>query len=422
MLRLKYSLERLFKNERPALYLLVILTFVVKCIFISITFYKSGTSNWNDDRFYMLLGEQIASGNWNPHASGEQFMRVAPWIPLVIAGIIKVFNDPVIPFYIYNVLSACLLVSVLFYLGKELFDQKTGWIIAIWVFFNIEFFKYVPHILKEPTIYLLIPAILLFLHRFKKNNFYSLILSALLFTVLIHTDERYFIYLPVFPLLILFKKQICINGKIKGIIIWVLTVVLLMIPWTIRNYKLYDQVVIISHRTTQFTSKLWGKDLYHMKFFTEDPVKANKNTSSEILEGSNNVIEGSLKKSGKYNLYIKTFINIWRPAYFNSVEVIYSWWDQPRNQVWSMRHNLVSLVFYGIFLPFYLIGLIMLIVKKDPFMVLIGLLPLINSLLHTYLVMPEERYRYPFVFIIVMTAIYAVNRIVLGFQSRKQIL
>jgi len=222
--------------------------------------------------------------------------------------------------------------------------------------------------------------------------------------------------------LILFKKQICINGRIKGIIIWVFTVVLLMMPWTIRNYKLYGQVVIISHRTTPFTSKLWGKDLYHMKFFTEDPGNANKNTSSEVVKGSNKEIEGSLKKSGKSTLYINTFLNTWRPAFFWPVEVKYSWWDQPRNQVWSMRHNLVSLIFYGIFLPFYLIGLIMLIIKKNPFMVFICILPVINSLLHTYLVMPEERYRYPFVFIIVMTSAYAVSRIVLAFQSHKQIL
>jgi len=419
---LKNLLNTLKEKEKPAILTLFFLTLLLRSVYVFFVYKNEGFSNWNDDRYYLLLGEQIAAGNWYPTAPGEAYMRVAPWIPIVVAAFIRIFGDPVFPFFIYNILLSGILVIVLFRLGKELLNVPAAWLMALWACFNIEFFKYVPHILKEPTIYLLIPAILLFLINFNKNNFYSLVLSALLFTVLIHTDERYFIYLPVFPLLILFKKQICIKRKIKGIIIWVLTVVLLMIPWTIRNYKLYDQVVIISHRTTQFTSKLWGKDLYHMKFFTEDPVKANKNTSSEILEGSNNVIEGSLKKSGKYNLYIKTFINIWRPAYFNSVEVIYSWWDQPRNQVWSMRHNLVSLVFYGIFLPFYLIGLIMLIVKKNPFMVLIGLLPLINSLLHTYLVMPEERYRYPFVFIIVMTAIYAVNRIVLGFQSRKQIL
>jgi 4-amino-4-deoxy-L-arabinose transferase-like glycosyltransferase len=392
-------------NEKRLLIVFFTFSLLIKLIYVIIIYQKQGLSGWVDDKYYLMIGGQFATGNFSPHPMGEQYLRVAPLIPLVVAFFYKIFGDPIIPFFAYNIILSSLLVPILYYLGKELVDNFTGWLMALWGLCNIEFFKYTPHILKEPTIYLLIPLILLLvLQQIRKANFVNLILAAILFSILIHTDERYIVYLPVFPVILFFYKPPKSAKIMREIIIWFSVVFLLMIPWTIRNYQEYGQIVIISHRTTPFTSKLWGKDIYGMKF-----VKTKQNILHNDRLQSNDTRVINPIENNRLNLYFKTFVNIWQPTFFKTKKVRYSWWVDERNQKWSLRHNLISFFFYGLFLPFYVIGLIISIKRKNILLLFIGLLPVIHNLLHTFMVMPEERYRYPFVFIIVMIGIWALK-------------
>jgi hypothetical protein len=174
-----------------------------------------------------------------------------------------------------------------------------------------------------------------------------------------------------------------------------------MLPWGIRNYKVFDQVVLISPRTTVFTSKLWGENLSRIDFNkTQKPTKEN-NITENMNNGPEEIVSSS-NEQGLFKLYLNTFINIWQPAYFKSTNIKYIYWEESKIQKWSLKHNMISLIFYGSFLPFYIIGLVISVIKKDILILFFGTLPIIHSLLHTYMVMPEERYRYPFVFIIVV--------------------
>ncbi len=408
-------------REKFFLGLIFILALIIRSVYVIVIYRNSGTSNWSDDWYYSLLGEQLASGDWAPHAENELYMRVAPWIPLLLAFFNKLFGSSFIPFFIYNILLSSLLIPVLYYLGREISGKTVGKILAIWACLNVEFFRYTPHLLKEPTIYFLMPLIiLLIIKQIKKENYYIIILAAFLFSVLIHTDERFIFYLPIFPLILFFGHPFNFKKSIKGTFAWIAVVFLLMVPWGIRNYKTYGQVVIISHRTTAFTSMIWGKDLSGMKFVSSDEDIENQYKSySEAV-----VNVKSSKKSNSFNLYSKTLINIWRPAYFKTRVVKYSWWDKPRLQKWSLKHNLLSLLFYGIYLPFFLIGIIISALEKNYLVFFLSLLPVIHSILHAYMVMPEERYRYPFVFLIVLVGVWTITEIIrrnyiTGFMSRK---
>lgn len=383
-------------NEKRFVFFAFTLTFLLRSAYVIFVYINYGEANWNDDRYYLTLGEQLASGNWNPHANNEIYMRVGPWMPLLIAAFIKTFGNPVIPFYLYNVLSASFMVIVLYYLGRDIFGKASGVFLAIWGMLNIEFFRYTPHLLKEPSIYLLVPLTLyLLIRHLKERNIKYIIWAAISFSVLIHLDERYIFYLPVFPCIILMGKSINIKKKCKATFFWMLTICLLMIPWGIRNYFVYNQVVLISHRTTVFTSKLWGDDFTNFKFddFANQNAQIIKNNTSAA---------NPKKQSNVVPLYMRTFINIWQPAFIKSKQVKYSWWDKPREQKWSLLHNVSSIFFYGIFLPFYLIGLIILLQNHSYLVLFVAILPIVHALLHSYLVMPEERYRYAFVFIIVL--------------------
>ncbi|MGA2405368.1 MAG: glycosyltransferase family 39 protein [Bacteroidales bacterium] len=411
---MKYLIYQLKNNEKFALYLIVVFTLILKSVYVFATYYYIGTKEWGDDSFYLSLGEHIASGNWTDQPNGEAYLNVAPVIPFLIALFVRLFKDPIIPFYVYSLLATVLLIPVLFYLGKEMFNTKIGWLLALWGGVNLEFIKYIPHLLKEPTLYLLIPLTILLLIKFvkSKNQIYYLILSAISFTLLMHTDERYFFYFPFFTLIFLLKRPILLQKRFRSMVIWVGLVFLLMLPWGIRNYIVFGQVVIISSRTTSYTSKIWGKDISGF-----DYIKKNEGSvpiSEIVLNDRDKLLENQIKKSNELSglgLYFKTFINIWQPCFFKAKYVKYCWWEKARLQKWSFRHNFISLAFYGVFLPFYVIGLILLSIKFNPLGLFIGSIPILHSLLHSYMVMPEERYRYPIVFIVVMIGSWTVTKL-----------
>jgi len=387
-------------SEKTALFFIILLTFLMKVVFVSVVYTNNGTGNWSDDWYYLSMGEQIAQGNWEPQ------MIVGPVIPLIIAFFIKIFNDPVIPMFVFNIFVTSLLVLVLFDLGKELFNKKVGWCMAIWGALFIECFKYSPHLLKEPVLFLIVPLTFLLLFKSIKHDFSlkHIALSSLSYAFLIHTDERFIIYLPFFAFAFFLVKRRSFYNSFKPSIIWIGFVLFLMLPWGIRNYKVFGQVVIISSRTTAFTSKLWGEDLAKLPF-TEGYEPADKTLELAIEFGKENGIVP--REYGKNEARVRAFINFWQPAYFKPAYIQYG----SRPQKWSFKHNVSGLIFYGIFLPFYLVGILLLIKKKDFIGLFLATIPVIHSILHAYMVWPLERYRSPIVFIVVMIGIWAVTEI-----------
>ena len=396
-------------NERKTLSLLVLVALVLRVIYVFSIYSVSGTSIFGDDLYYIFLGEQIASGNWVPQLEGQVTFNAGPTLPLLVAIFIKLFNDPVIPFFIYNIIVTSLMVPVLYFLGKELFNQNTGWLIAIWGVLFMEAYKYSPHILKESTLFLFVPLTLFFLVRSIKADkpFWHLLWASISFTWLIHTDERYFIYLPLFLGFFIFIKPWRFNSFIRLAGFWFFFVFLLMIPWSIRNYKTFNQFVILTPRTTAITSKFWGNNIStNAAHFTDDVARERdkENRYDQAVEFGNQY-GISPRVYGQNVARIRAFMNFWQPTYFRPTFIQYGF----RSQIWSLKHNLVSMVFYGIFLPFYLIGIILLIKKKHLTGFWLAMIPVIHSVMHAYLVMPLERYRSPITFIVVMIGIGAAK-------------
>jgi 4-amino-4-deoxy-L-arabinose transferase-like glycosyltransferase len=352
------------------------------------------------------MGHQIAKGDWTPMFDESQYMRVGPMLPLLIAFFIKIFGNPNLPVFIYNIIITSLVVPVLYYLGKEIFNRKIGWFIAIWGLLYMDFFKYNPRLLKEPTVFFFLPLTLFLLIRaYQSNkNFKYLLLSALSFAWLIHADERYFIYFPVFSLIFCLKNPFNLKQIFRSIAVWVILVFLLMLPWNIHNYKVFGQVVIISPRATAFTSRFWGKNLSGVDFNYKEQTNSYINELNTFKTEKNEEKYGITPHEYKgFELYVKSFINFWQPAFFKATYIQHG----ARLVKWSWRHNLLSLVFYGFFLPLYVIGLVLLVINFNPLGLFFGMIPIIHSLFHTYMIWTMERYRSPVVFIVVMIGIYA---------------
>ena len=410
--------DYLARNEKRVLLILTLSAFVVKCLFLFISYGDSVTLKWDDDWYYLSMGEKIAAGDWDPAVEGRPHMIVGPVIPMLIAFFIRLFGDPQLPLFLFNALATALVIPAVFYLGKEYFSAGTAWLAALWAFFFTEFFKYISHLLKEPLLFLLVPLTLLLLLRFIRNkfSFRLLLLSSLSYVLLIHADERYVVYLPVFIAAILFLNPLTLRAFLKPLS-WFVVVVLLMLPWAIRNQNVFGQVVILTPRTTAITSHFWGSNLEAAaSHFTDDSIMNVLNEGRyEKAMAFGNKYGIVPHEQGKLEARARALLNYWQPAYFRPVFIQYGF----RPVKWSLAHNMAGLLFYGIFLPFYIAGMVILFRRRNYTGLFIGSIAVIHSLIHAYMVWPLERYRSPVTFIIVIIGLWCILGLPDHFQKRR---
>jgi len=192
----------------------------------------------------------------------------------------------------------------------------------------------------------------------------------------------------------------------KTIICWLIGIILISVPWSIRNYKQYDQLVILTPNVNSTLQKILGSNI------VKTPKIVKNYESQKLLNNKHIFISENGYKyewDGSFNDYLQSFLEYWSPSYISPRYVYTSLGWEERN--WSLLHNLTGIIFYGIFIPFYVIGFIYSIIKKEWFIMFLSFLPFINSIMHTSLPFPLERYRLPFDFILILIALWFYYRI-----------
>lgn len=402
------------KNKSILLFILFVMSFTLKVVITYREYSINDTGNWSDALLYLDYGKNIASGVSYSEID-RNFRMVGPIIPSIVASSIIITGDPIWPVLVLNCLLSALLVYVLFELGKKTVSITAGFILAVWSVINFNFIKFNYQILKEPLVFLLVPLIILCLiNIFKqKKALLNAVYSSLLFSLLIHTDERFVVYLPLFLLFIYVVAES--KNKIRYSLLWLAILLISMIPWTIRNYNQYGDLVILTPRTTAITSKIWGTDLAQLHFTSEDAADRQiaKRKDQSLNYSEQNQTKPRLY--GRYERYYKAFIHYWQPLFIRLTYIQYG----NRPVKWSLLHNLNSLITYGIFLPFYIIGFVLAILRKKLLLVFLGFLPIIHSLLHTLMVWPLERYRITTGFLVVLVSLWLFDEIYIWQKGRK---
>lgn len=395
----------IIKNDKHIIILLIcffVIALTVRIGFTHKQYRELGTENWRDAKLYLDTGIAFSEGDFYPPGKETPYMIIVPGVSLIVAVSKLLFGDPIWPVLMLNCLVSALMVFVLYCLGKELINKAAGLFLSLWSVFNFSLIKLNYQILKEPYLCFLIPLITLFLLYIYKNKhpLKNTVFSALSFTILIHIDERFFVYFPIVLLAIILSRRVLNRLKYAGL--WFLILIVSMVPWTIRNYRQFNELVILSPRTTSFTSKLWGTNWGSLHF--EDDQRresSNELRMEEALEAAGEA-GVQLREYGKYEKHYMAFYHYWKPVYLKTNFIQYGF----RPVKWSLSHNLAGLVFYGLFLPFYLAGLVFAFVRKHTLILFISMIPLLHSLMHTIMVWPLERYRIPTNFYIVLISLW----------------
>lgn len=400
-------------TTKQLLLILFIAAFSIRLAYI-FSVDTSNILNETDSRQYLTFAEEIIEQGISV-TNIKVKTDIAGWwgilgpgCPLIIALSLNVFGYNFLPIFILNAIFTSLIVIILYFIGREVFSEKVGIASAIWAIFYYNYWKHSPLLFKESLVYLLLPATVLFIIReIKQKRITSnLFISIFSYIYLIHTDERYVVYSVVFFFAYVFLTRKGINPGIKKAGIWAMGVLLLMIPWLIRNYVVYDQVVILTERTTRITCKLWGDNLGEKHGYSvkkQPPTSAlidsigrgemQEDVRGNLLLNIKEGLESGIRPYtfGPIEKYYRAFINFWRPTYFSPSYINSGW----RFRHWSLRHNLLGLFLYGVFLPFYAVAIFFLLKNRNSIGIFIFTLPLVQMFIHVMLILTLERYRSP---------------------------
>ncbi len=396
-------------------------------------------SGFNDGLEYNQYAHAILENNdWlvNPHYTGN---GRPPLYPLFIALIYAVFGlNQFGMVYVFQSIISALTCLFVFKFCQKVFNEQIALLAFIWSGFYVFYLRYAKRFQRETLVFFLFLGLFYYLYLYlteeKRRKIYFW-LAILFYLFLLHLDSKYLFYLPFFFFLFIFYlplKQGILKYGLFGV-----STLLLMIPWTIRNYIAYDGLVLINTNVFDLRNAAVRNptSLLRMKYkvfhlgkitwtkFEKYPDETERalvkkgynpnNRSPDELEAIRADVYPATTFLGRkwYN-----FLQLWKP--FDFARSYRPFPDTRYDGKWTLKHNASILLFYGSLLPFMLWSIFNMIRKRDR-RIFIFIFPLIvHTLLHV-LTWAIDRYRIPIDAFIIMLGIYGMFQLVDRLKSRS---
>ena len=423
------------KNEKVIL--LLLLFFLVLRIGIVIVAGQNESEFADGVSYNGYATAILRNSDWltNPDFVGNHRPPIYPMFIAIIYAIFGIRNFLAV--YIFQAFISTLTCFYIYKLSKRIFNEKVALLSLIWSGFYIFYLQYVRMLLRETLIFFLIIVFFYYLYLYltdenRKTRYFWL--SLIFYFSLIHTDPRYLFYLPF--LIILFIIYQPFWQGVKKYFIFLGITILLMVPWSIRNYIACGGVVIINTRGIDLRKK--DERSYKMSSYqsnassfgiinttsrknypTEEErelIKQGLNpkgrTKDELIAVKNDVYPDSTFFGRK--LY--WLIELWRPARFSPDYFPFP--DARFQGRWSLKHNLSGILCYGLLLPFMILGIYFLVKQRNKVWFFLVFPILTQTLLH-FLQWGRNRYRMPIDSFIIIIAFYGLQQIYIATRTRS---
>jgi 4-amino-4-deoxy-L-arabinose transferase-like glycosyltransferase len=396
-----------FGGAEHRLFLLIALaSLVFRALCIALLFPGDPLGSSGDAVQYHFFGLSIAQ---DPEWISKHLGVVPPAYPMYMAVVYKIFgNCPQCALYAQSLLAG-LSAGLMYLIGRRLFGVSVGILAALAYMINPSVITFGCMLLREPLIlFSFLLTTLLVLDLRQSMTYRRVIWLGVSYTLLIHTDPRFLMYLPFLGLFILVRPKLK-EWRWRPAILFASVVILLAVPWVARNYRAYDRLVLIDIRTLGFIQFKQAGEFICEKpppgvdeiaiahgqmqppdstAVVADPAADSRTPNADPAAAPVGVGErtGRIIKGAKAN-----FIEFWRIYQFSEG---YMPMFEKTTPAWSRSHNYGSIVFYT---PLFLLGIFGFVSgwRRDRGAALILAIPIV---LHTLLHMTQfvnQRYRLP---------------------------
>ena len=419
------------------LFVILIFSLTIRLVYALVSYQNTGIDRFDDDWDYVSYAKAILDqGIWLTDISkipGDASI-ITPGFPLILASIFYVFGEKYSAVFIVNSIISTITVFAIYGLGKIIFNFRVGLLSSAWASLYILFIYYIPTCLKEIWLLFFITISVYFITIDINVNklTWRTGVSAFVFSLLIHIDERFFVFFPLFIGLFLITENGTLMKKFQKAMFFAMVVLLLMIPWLIRNYNVYKRIIILSERTSIFTDELFGYEknsqllsymgvTYDLDLFQSysDSIGAGFSVNN-VPSGLNHetLIKGiSLgyipHKFSKAERRWADFKEYWRPVRFSGGYINHGFRFQGPS--WSWYGNLTRGLTYGILLPFFLVGICLIIKNNNRLGLFLLSLILVHMFIHIEFYHVVNRYRIQIDPLIILISFYAIDYLLIKF-------
>lgn len=372
-------IQTLKKKQIKIIFFIFVLALLLRFI---LAFYCDDTPI-KDASGYDALAVNIINGK-GFSLDGELTAWREPLYPFFLSSIYYFFGHNYKAVRITQAILGALVCIFVFLIAKMLFNEKVGFISALIASVNPSLVRITTYLLTENLYtFLFMIAILLLLRQARSKNYINLFCLGAVLGLVALTRSLAIIF-PLFVLL-LGKNVIYSNGNLKKYIlnsvIFLTLFVLTILPWTLRNWFVFHELIPISSRM--------GGGVYLSyvprdgKFFELDP---NDRTIKKA---------GLIKSQSEQNkFFLKETIRHIKnhPISLIKIEllkILYFW--SPFD--WEIIGYGVYNFIYGFVLPFFFIG-IFTTLKRFKYALLVCL-PIIYSFFIALVTHGSPRFRLP---------------------------
>jgi 4-amino-4-deoxy-L-arabinose transferase-like glycosyltransferase len=288
-------------DNKKLLYLVLFIAFAVKSL-TTIIIFDNNKYYWEDTIHYYSAAESfVETGSFGQDAEEPEMpFSLEPLYSVVISPFTFISNNTYLYIRLFQNLIIVLSGLVFFRLMKFFTNEKFA-IIGTIFYLAYPFYVYLSgSILPEPVLIVLLVLFIYFVMDYIKNGkLLNYLTLCVLYTMLIHLKVA--TGLLGFFLLIPFVRNINYYQRVKTILIGTFVIVLLSLPWGIRNYNVKGVISLPRSAGGQDESEIENR--YENMFADTSPL---------IFFGDNitSYFSPALTKVDSVNKFNKPFYNL----------------------------------------------------------------------------------------------------------------
>ena len=398
---------------------LIVLFLLASFLRILYAFYLKGDIPVSDAAGYDVLGLNILKYGEYAFQPGIPTAHRTPIYPLFLSGVYFLFGHSYLAVRIIQSLIGGLTCIIIYFIGKKTVNKNVGFIAATISIFYPFFIYYTGYLLVETLVtFLLAVAIYWLITSVEKPDWKNLSLSGVFMGLAALCKPTAFVFVPFSVLGFLVILGIRKVSTYRNIAIYLLFFILTLFPWISRNYIVFQRII---PSTTQLGYALLdGSMLFNAEH--QWRIEQEEQTNPVLLKGKElSEIERDdyytrealkfIRHNPKHMLKLALwkFLKFWR--LYPHTESIYTYGHSKTLLV------LISLLSYGILLPFSIIGIMFSIRKWKQFTFFYGLI--VSFTIIHLIVWSQIRYRLPIMPYMVVFAAFSLNFIIEKARSMK---